>query len=121
MASAPKTLTLQDLSGAVRLAVEKVKMPPHSGPYLIINPGIICGLIYAGKLTELREAEQIAATIAKQVSSHIGVTVAPVVQEVGATAAVKGEHALAIASGLKPGHIILGYRALPEQFVSFGH
>jgi hypothetical protein len=115
MPTTPKPLSIQDLSGAVRSAVAKIKVPPNSGPYLIINPGVLCGFILALEREQLREAEQIAASVAKQVSAHIGVTVAPIVQEAGG--AVANEHAI---KGIKPGHIIMGYRATPEQFVTFG-
>ncbi|WP_263382939.1 hypothetical protein [Granulicella arctica] len=111
MATAPKTLTLGDLSGAVRSAVAHLKLPSNTGPYVIINPGIICGILIAEELAELRQAEQIAATIAKQVSTHIGTPVAPVVQQ--ATAAAHG------ADAFRPNHIIMGYKPEPNTFISF--
>jgi hypothetical protein len=115
MAATQKPLSIQDLSGAVRSAVAKIKVPPNTGPYLIINPGILCGFILALEREQLREAEQIAASVAKQVSAHIGATVHPVVQEAGAQAAT--EHAI---KGIKPGHIIMGYAPRPQDFITFG-
>jgi hypothetical protein len=115
MANAPKSLTLQDLSGAVRSAVANIKLPPNAGPYVIINPGIICGILLEKEFAELRQAEQVAATIAKQVSTHLGTPVAPIVQQAGAEA--KTEHG---ASAIRPNHIIMGYRPEPETFISFG-
>jgi hypothetical protein len=115
MPTTPKPLSIQDLSGAVRSAVAKIKVPPNTGPYLYINPGILCGFILALEREQLGQANEIAASVAKQVSTHIGATVAPVVQEAGVQAAT--EHAI---KGIKPGHIIMGYAPRPQDFITFG-
>jgi hypothetical protein len=116
MATPSKSLSLQDLSGAVRSAVANLKAPPpaEAGPYAYINPSLICGIWYAGRLAQITDAHTIATAIAKQVSAHLGVTVAPVVQE-AATEAV-AEHG---ASLLPPHHVICGYRPVPESFLRF--
>jgi hypothetical protein len=45
----PKSISVQQLSGAVHKAVANVKVPAGTaGPYTYINPGVICGLIYYG-------------------------------------------------------------------------
>ena len=108
MSTAPKSLSIQDLSGAVNKAVTaaKLKIPAASGPFAYINPGIICGIILYERLAE---AQQLAASIAKQASELAGVTMAPVVQE-GAV----GEQAAGIK--LPPNHIICGFK--PE--LTFG-
>ena len=111
MASTPKSISIHDLSGAVHKAVSGVKLPPAAGPYLYVNPGLICGLIYLENLAQITGAQQIASNIAKQVSEHIGVTVAPVVQE----GAAGGQ----AAPALIPHHVILGYKAGPEVNVRF--
>jgi hypothetical protein len=101
MATRPKSISIQQLSGAVQSALGrlKVKPQPEAGPWLCINPGIICGLIFDGPIAE---AEALASSIAKDVSANAGITLAPVVQQVGA-----GGPALA---AFPPGHVILGYR-----------
>lgn len=116
MASTPKSLSIQDLSGAVHKAVTaaKLKLPPPAGPFAYINPGLICGLIYFESLAQVTGAQQIAASIAKQVSDHTGVTVPPVVQEGSA-----GAQAAAAAPALPPHHVILGYKADPNVNVHF--
>ncbi|MEO6803230.1 MAG: hypothetical protein ABI197_08310 [Granulicella sp.] len=115
MATTPKPLSIQDLSGAVRSAVSKIKLPPNTHPYVIINPGILCGFILALEREQLGQAQEIAASVAKQVSAHIGATVAPVVQGEGVGAST--EH---VVKGLKPGHITMGYAPRPQDFITFG-
>jgi hypothetical protein len=114
MSTTPKSLSLQDLTSAVHSAVSKLKTKPPAtaGPYLYINPGIICGIIYVGRLDGIPEAQQIASTIAKQVSAHTGVTVAPIVEEAAARAATDHPSKL-----LPPGHVILGYKPSPESLI----
>ena len=113
----PKSLSIQDLSGAVNKAVSaaKLKVPPVAGPYAYINPGIICGLIIFEKLAQVGEAQQIAASIAKQASELAGVNMPPVVQEGAAGApAVAGA-----PSVLLPNHIICGFKPEPQFGVRF--
>jgi hypothetical protein len=111
----PKSLSIQDLSGAVGKAVTaaKLKVPPASGPFAYINPGIICGLIIFEKLAQVGEAQQIAASIAKQASELTGVTMPPVVQEGAA-----GAQAVAGAV-FPPNHIICGFRPDPQFGIRF--
>ena len=111
MATTPKSISIQDLSGAVHKAVSGVKLPPPAGPYVYINPGLICGFIYLESLAKITGAQQIASNVAKQVSEHLGVTVAPVVQESAAGAQAAG--------AALPPHVILGYKAGPEFNVHF--
>jgi hypothetical protein len=104
--SAAKSISIQQLSGAVHKAVSNVKVPATAkaaGPLAYINPGLICGLIYYGPIAEFPEAKTIAASIATEISTHAGQTLAPVVQEsaVGAQAA---------ATPHLPPHIILGFQ-----------
>jgi|HubBroStandDraft_6_1064221.scaffolds.fasta_scaffold2329431_2 hypothetical protein len=108
MATRPKSISIHELSSAVNKAVEsvKIKPTPESGPWIYINPGVLCGLIYNGPLVE---ANPIANSIAKQVSQHLGTTVAPVVQESGVDA-----HVAKLALPHKP--VILGYQH--ESFVN---
>ena len=117
MASTPKSISIQDLSGAVHKAVAaaKLKLPPTAGPFVSINPGLICGLIYFESLAQVTGAQQIASSIAKQVSEHSGVHVAPVVQEAGGGAQASG----AAAPALIPHHVILGYKPDPNFNVHF--
>jgi len=112
-----KTLSLQDLSGAVNKAVSaaKLKVPPVSGPYVYINPGIICGFIIFETLAQVGEAKQIAASIAKQASELTGVNMPPVVQE-----GVAGAQAVAGASAVfPPNHIICGFKPEPQSSLRF--
>jgi hypothetical protein len=117
MATTPKSLSIHDLAGAVHKAVgeAKLKLPPQAGPFCYINPGIIIGLIYLEQLSAVPGAQQLAASIAKQVSDHTGVHVAPVVQEGTAGAQAAG----GAATTLPPRHVILGYKAGPEVNVNF--
>jgi hypothetical protein len=113
----PKTLSLQDLSGAVNKAVSaaKLKVPPVSGPYVYINPGIICGFIIFETLAQVGEAKQIAASIAKQASELTGVSMPPIVQE-----GVAGAQAVAGAPiGFPPNHIICGFKPEPQSSLRF--
>jgi hypothetical protein len=112
----PKSLSIQDLSGAVGKAVStaKLKLPPVSGPFAYINPGIICGLIIFEELEKIGGAQQIAASIAKQASDHAGVSMPPVVQE-GAI----GAPSVAGTPNLLPRHVILGFKAGPDFNVHF--
>jgi hypothetical protein len=111
-----KTLSLQDLSGAVNKAVSaaKLKVPPVSGPYVYINPGIICGIIIFEKLAQLGEAQTIAASIAKQASELAGVNMPPVVQEGAAGAQATGG-----PIGFPPNHIICGFKPEPQASLRF--
>jgi len=117
MASTPKSISIQDLSGAVHKAVSvaKLKLPPTAGPYVCVNPGFIIGLIYFESLAQVPGAQQIASSIAKLVSEHTGVTVAPVVQE----GSVAGGQVAAAASPALPQHVILGYKHVPTFNVHF--
>ncbi|HEY0263387.1 MAG TPA: hypothetical protein VGC07_02585 [Granulicella sp.] len=112
----PKSLTVSDLSGAVRSAVAHVKLTTSS--YVVINPGVICGF-YLREALAAHEAEQIATSIAKQVAAHTGVPVAPVVHQV-ATGEVAAKEAHATTVGLKLNHLIMGYVPRPEEFITFG-
>jgi hypothetical protein len=116
MPSTPKSLSIQDLSGAVGKAVTaaKLKVPPASGPFAYINPGIICGFIIFENLAQVGGAQQIAASIAKQASELAGVTMPPVVQE-GAV----GAQAAGAKSVLPPHHIICGFIPDPEFGIRF--
>jgi hypothetical protein len=115
MATAPKSLSIQDLAGAVNKAVSAVKIPPASGPFAYINPGIICGIILYERLAQAAEAQQLAAAIAKQASAIAGVTMAPVVQEGAAGAQASG----AAPSLLPPNHIICGFKPEPTFGIRF--
>jgi hypothetical protein len=103
MATRPKSISIQELSGAVSgaLAKLKVKPSPEEGPWFFINPGIICGLIFNGPVVE---ANGLAAAIATDVSAHAGVTVAPVVQQGAASAGA------AVTEAFRPNHVICGYK-----------
>jgi hypothetical protein len=113
----PKSISIQDLSGAVHKAITdaKLKLPPPAGPFVSINPGFICGFILFENLPQITGAQQIASSIAKHVSEHSGVTVAPVVQEAGGGAQATG----AASPALIPRHVILGYKADPTFNVHF--
>jgi hypothetical protein len=117
MATAPKSLSIQDLSGAVNKAVAaaKLKIPPASGPFAYINPGIICGIILYERLAQAGEAQQLAAAIAKQASELAGVTMAPVVQEGVAGAQASGTTPIP----LPPNHIICGFKPEPTFGIRF--
>ncbi len=112
----PKSLSIQELSGAVGKAVSaaRLKLPPLAGPYAYINPGIICGLVIFEELAKINEAQQIATSIAKQASDHAGVNMPPVVQEGAA-----GGPAGAAAPNALPRHVILGFKADPQFGIRF--
>jgi hypothetical protein len=112
----PKSLSIHELSGAVGKAViaAKLKVPPASGPFAYINPGIICGLIIFEKLAQIGEAQQIAASIAKQASELAGVTMPPVVQEGAIGAQAAGTTGL-----LPPNHVICGFKPMPQFGIRF--
>ncbi len=116
MATAPKSLSIQELAGAVNKAVSaaKVKIPPASGPFAYINPGIICGLIIYERVALPIEAQQIAASIAKQASEIAGVTMPPIVQEGAGTQAAAGTNI-----PLPPHHIICGFKPDPQLGIRF--
>jgi hypothetical protein len=116
MATAPKSLSIQDLSGAVSKAVSaaNLKIPPTSGPFAYINPAIICGFILYERLIQAGEAQQLAASIAKQASELAGVTMPPVVQEGAAGAQASGAATL-----LPPNHIICGFKPEPTFGIRF--
>ncbi|MGD0445292.1 MAG: hypothetical protein ABSA39_15255 [Edaphobacter sp.] len=116
MATAPKSLSIQDLSGAVHqaIAAAKLKIPPPAGPFVWINPAIICGFILYEKLLQAGEAQELAASIAKQASGLAGVTMAPVVQEGAAGAQASGA-----TPHLAPNHIICGFKPGPDFAVRF--
>jgi hypothetical protein len=113
MATAPKSLSIQDLAGAVNKAVAAVKIPPASGPFAYINPGIICGIWLREALAKAGEAQQLAATIAREASALAGVTMAPVVQEGAAGAQASG------TIPLPPNHIICGFKPEPTFGIRF--
>jgi hypothetical protein len=112
----PKSLSIQELSGAVGKAVSaaKLKLPPVTGPFAYINPGIICGLVIFEELAKINGAQQMAASIAKQASEHAGVNMPPVVQE-GAVGGPAG----AAAPNVLPRHIILGFIPDPQFGIRF--
>jgi hypothetical protein len=116
MPSTPKSLSIQELSGAVGKAVTaaKLKVPPVSGPFAYINPGIICGLIIFEKLAQVGGAQQIAASIAKQASELAGVTMPPVVQD-GAI----GTQAAGTPNLLPPNHVICVFKPEPQFGIRF--
>ena len=118
MASTPKSIAIKDLSGAVHNAVSalKLKPPPEAGPFVYINPGLICGLIYIGPLVEFTGAQQIAASVAQHVSNETGLKVDPVVQEAGPGASAA---AGAPPSAFPVRHVIMGYKPVPETTVRF--
>ena len=102
--SPAKSISIQQLSGAVHKAIANVKVPPKTeGPWAYINPGVICGIIYYGPATEFAEAKTVAASIATAVSAHAGQTLTPVVQGTAAGAQ-------ATASPHLPPHVILGFK-----------
>jgi hypothetical protein len=101
MATRPKSISIKEFSGAVGGAVARLKIQPspENGPWFYINPGIICGLIFNGPVVE---AQNLAATIAKDLSPMAGGTLAPIVEQVGAGAAA--------ATLIPPGHVICGFK-----------
>ena len=110
--SHPKSISVQQLSGAVHKAVTNVKVPAGTtGPYAYINPGIICGIIYYGPGIELPAAHTLANTIAAASSEHIGQTLAGDVQSSAAGANIAG------LPHLK--YIICGFKLPPEAHVLF--
>ena len=117
MASTPKSISLQDLSGAVHKAVSaaNLKLPPAAGPFVYINPPIICGIIYFESIEQIKGAQELAANIAKQASVHLGTTVAPIIQQGAAQNAKEGGK----ADALLPNHVIMGYKPEPEFNVRF--
>lgn len=101
MATRPKSISIKEFSGAVGGAVARLKIQPspENGPWFYINPGIVCGLIFNGPIVE---AQNLAATIAKDLSPLAGGTLAPIVEQAGAPGA---------ASSLIPsGHVICGFK-----------
>jgi hypothetical protein len=117
MATAPKSLSIQDLTGAVNKAVaaSKLKVPPAAGPFAYIHPPIICGFILFEELAQAGEAQQLAATIAKQASELAGVTMPPVVQQGAAGAQASGTTPIP----LPPNHIICGFKPEPTFGIRF--
>jgi len=112
MATSPKSIGVAQLSGAVQKAVAGVKAPAGStGPYAYINPGIICGIIWYGPGVEFEGATTAAKTIATAVSTHLGETVAGVVQ--ANPAGALGAHALPSK------YIICGFKLPPDAHVHF--
>ena len=104
----PKSISAQQLSGAVHKAVANVKVPAgFSGPYPYINPGIICGLIYYGSAVEFDGASTIANAVAASASQHIG----PVTGTVQ-TSASAGEQ-------LAPKYLICGFKLPPDAHVFY--
>jgi hypothetical protein len=93
-----------------------VKPPPEAGPYVYVQPGLICGLTYGGPLVELTGAQQVATSIAEHVSKETGITVAPFVEEGGAGAQARSK---AVPSVLPIRHVVLGYKPVPEFSVKF--
>ena len=104
MPTHPKSISINELSGAVNKALErlKIELSPDTGPWPWINPNppIINGLLYRGPLAE---ANQLANAIAKEVTQVLGTPMTPVVQE-GAEATE------AVRAALPPRHVILGLK-----------
>ena len=108
----PKSISAQQLSGAVHKAVANVKVPAGtSGPYAYINPGVICGLIYYGPGVEFDGASALANAIAASASEHLG-QVAGIVQTSAATGAAAG-------ANLAPKYIICGFKPGPDAHVHY--
>ena len=108
----PKSISVQQLSGAVHKAVANVKVPAGTdGPYTYINPGVICGLIYYGPGVEFDGASTLANAIAASASEHL-VKVAGTVQTSAAIGAAAG-------ANLAPKYIICGFKLPPEAHVHF--
>jgi hypothetical protein len=108
----PKSITVQQLSGAVHKAVANVKVPAGtSGPYAYINPAVICGLIYSGTDVEFDGASALANAIAASASEHLG-QVAGIVQ----TSAAAGA---AVSANLAPKYIICGFKPGPDAHVHY--
>ena len=108
----PKSITVQQLSGAVHKAAANVKVPPGTtGPYAYINPGIICGIIYYGPGVEFEGANTVASAIAASASEHIG-QVPGAVQTSAAIGAAASGH-------LAPKYIICGFKLPPDAHVLY--
>jgi hypothetical protein len=108
-----KSISIQQLSGAVHKAVASVKVPAGThGPYAYINPGIICGIIYYGPGVEFEGISAAAKTIATTASEHIG----QVEGTVQTSAAIGAE---ATAGHLAPKYIICGFKLPPDAHVLF--
>jgi len=103
MSNRPKSISIHQLSTAVKNSIGrlKVKPQPHEGPWFYIDPGVICGLIYVGPAAE---AQALAASIAKEVSTESGVQLTPVVEQTGAGAKAMD------AAAFPHGPVILGYK-----------
>jgi hypothetical protein len=103
MATRPKSISIKEFSEAVGGAVARLKIQPspENGPWFYINPGIICGLIFNGPIVE---AQNLAATIAKDLSPMAGGPLAPIVEPAGA--GTPG----AAAAFIPPGHVICGFK-----------
>jgi hypothetical protein len=110
----PKTISVQQLSGAVKKAAASVKVPAGtSGPYAYINPAVICGLIYYGPDVEFDGASTLANTIAASASEHLG-QVTGIVQ----TSAGVGAGAGAVGN-LAPKYILCGFKPGPDAHVLY--
>jgi hypothetical protein len=108
--ASPKSISVQQLSGAVHKAVANVKVPAGtSGPYAYINPAIICGLIYYGPDVEFDGASTLANAIAASASEHLG-QVSGIVQ----TSAAAGAGA-----NLAPKYILCGFKPGPDAHVLY--
>lgn len=108
----PKSITVQQLSGAVHKAVASVKVPAGTtGPYAYINPGIICGIIYYGPGVEFDGANTVANAIAASASEHIG-QVAGTIQTSAAIGAAASGH-------LQPKYLICGFKLPPDAHVLY--
>jgi hypothetical protein len=110
--SPPKSISVQQLSGAVQKAVLSIKAPPPktAGPWAYINPGLICGIIW-GPIVEFPEARGVAETITATASQHFGQTLEPVVQQAAA--------GVGAVAHLAPNHIICGFKLPPDLGVFF--
>ena len=109
----PKSISVNDLAGAVHKAVATVKPPAGtSGPYAYINPGLICGIIYYGPGLEFEGANTIANTIAQSASAHLG-QVTGIVQ----TSAAIG--AQAATAHVAPKYLLCGFKLPPDAHVRY--
>ena len=109
----PKSISVNDLAGAVHKAVAKVKPPAGTtGPYAYIDPGLICGIIYYGPGVEFEGANTIANSIAASASEHLG-------QVTGIVQTSAGLGAQAATAHIAPKYLLCGFKPHPDQFVHY--
>lgn len=109
----PKSISVNQLSGAVHKAVANVKVPAGtSGPYAYIDPGLICGIIYYGPGVEFDGANTVANAIAASASQHLG-------HVEGTVQASAPPGAGAPTAHRAPNYIICGFKLPPEGHVLF--